>query len=36
MITRIAKILLLAGVTLFYTLVVFNNLTDFDSNYEFV
>lgn len=36
MITRTAKILLLAGVALFYTLVVFNNLTDFDSNYEFV
>ena len=28
--------LLLAGIALFYTLVVFNNLTDFDSNYEFV
>jgi predicted small integral membrane protein len=36
MITRTAKILLLAGIALFYTLVVFNNLTDFDSNYEFV
>jgi predicted small integral membrane protein len=36
MITRIAKSLLLAGVALFYTLVVFNNLTDFDSNYQFV
>ena len=36
MITRIAKILLLAGIALFYTLVVFNNLTDFDSNYQFV
>jgi predicted small integral membrane protein len=35
-ITRIAKILLLAGVALFYTLIVFNNLTDFDSNYQFV
>jgi len=34
--TRAAKILLLAGIALFYTLVVFNNLTDFDSNYEFV
>jgi predicted small integral membrane protein len=28
--------LLLAGIALFYTLVVFNNVTDFDSNYEFV
>ena len=36
MITRMAKLLLLAGVALFYTLVVFNNITDFDSNYQFV
>lgn len=36
MITRISKTLLLAGVALFYTLVVFNNLTDFNSNYQFV
>jgi predicted small integral membrane protein len=36
MITRAAKILLVAGIALFYTLVVFNNLTDFDSNYQFV
>lgn len=36
MITRISKLLLLAGIALFYTLVVFNNLTDFDSNYQFV
>jgi predicted small integral membrane protein len=36
MITRAAKLLLLAGVALFYSLVVFNNLTDFDSNYQFV
>ena len=36
MITRISKLLLLASVALFYTLVVFNNLTDFDSNYQFV
>ena len=36
MITRFAKVLLLAGVTLFYALGVFNNLTDFTSNYEFV
>jgi predicted small integral membrane protein len=33
---RVAKILLIAGIALFYTLVVFNNLTDFDSNYQFV
>ena len=36
MITRAAKLLLLAGIALDYTLVVFNNLTDFDSNYQFV
>lgn len=36
MITRMAKLLLLAGVALNYTLVVFNNLTDFNSNYQFV
>lgn len=36
MITRIAKTVLLAAVALFYLLVVFNNLTDFDSNYQFV
>jgi predicted small integral membrane protein len=35
MITRAAKLLLLAGVGLYYALVV-NNLTDFDSNYQFV
>jgi len=36
MITRTAKLLLLAGIALFYTLVVFNNITDFNSNYQFV
>ncbi len=36
MITRLTKLLLLASIALFYTLVVFNNLTDFDSNYQFV
>jgi predicted small integral membrane protein len=36
MITRAAKLMLLAGIALFYTLVVFNNLTDFNSNYQFV
>ena len=36
MITRAAKLLLLAGIALYYSLVVFNNLTDFDSNYQFV
>ena len=33
---RLAQILLLAAVALFFTLVVFNNLTDFDSNYQFI
>jgi predicted small integral membrane protein len=36
MITRAAKTLLVAGIALFYTLVIFNNTTDFDSNYQFV
>lgn len=36
MTTRVAKLLLLAGIALFYTLVIFNNLTDFDSNYQIV
>ena len=36
MMTRLAKLLLLAGIAFYYTLVVFNNLTDFNSNYEFI
>jgi predicted small integral membrane protein len=36
MITRAAKVLLLAGIALDYLLVVFNNLTDFNTNYQFV
>lgn len=36
MVTRVAKLLLLAGIAVYYMLVVFNNLTDFDSNYQFV
>lgn len=36
MTTRIAKMLLLAGLALYYTLVIFNNVTDFNSNYQFV
>ena len=36
MIPRWAKIALVAGAALFYTLIVFNNLTDPDSNYQFV
>ncbi len=36
MMIRTAKLLLLAGVALFYTLIVFNNLTDFGTNAQFV
>jgi predicted small integral membrane protein len=36
MIARSSKLMLLAGIALFYALVVFNNVTDFGSNYEFV
>lgn len=32
---RAAKIALVFGVAIFYTFVVFNNLTDYDSNYQF-
>jgi predicted small integral membrane protein len=33
---RAAKIALVFAVALFYTLVVFNNLTDYNSNYQFI
>jgi predicted small integral membrane protein len=33
---RIAKLSLVFGVALFYTFVVFNNLTDYNSNYQFI
>jgi predicted small integral membrane protein len=36
MILRTVKILLVFGVAIFYTLVVFNNITDYNSNYQFV
>jgi predicted small integral membrane protein len=36
MMTRAAKLSLVLGVALVDTLVVFNNLNDFDSNYQFV
>jgi predicted small integral membrane protein len=35
-ISRLAKTLLVAASAFFYTLVVFNNLTDYNSNYQFV
>ncbi len=33
---RVAKLLLVFAVALFYTVVVFNNITDYNSNYQFV
>lgn len=33
---RLSKTVLMAAIAFFFTLVVFNNLTDFDSNYQFV
>jgi predicted small integral membrane protein len=33
---RAARAALVGGIALFYTLVVFNNITDYDSNYQFV
>jgi predicted small integral membrane protein len=36
MILRIAKLSLVAAIALYHFLVVLNNLTDFDSNYQFV
>jgi predicted small integral membrane protein len=36
MMMRIAKLLLLAAIALLYILVVFNNLTDFETNAQFV
>src|SRR5450631_834246 len=33
---RAIKSVLMFGVAVFYTLVVFNNFTDYDSNYQFV
>jgi predicted small integral membrane protein len=36
MIARMAKVALVFSVALFYTLVVFGNVTDYDANYQFV
>jgi len=33
---RVSKLLLVFAVALFYTVVVFNNITDYDANYQFV
>jgi predicted small integral membrane protein len=35
-VVRLCKTLLLAAMAFFFTLVVFNNTTDFDSNFQFV
>ncbi len=35
-VSRWSKILLLAALALFFAVIVFNNVTDFGSNYEFV
>jgi predicted small integral membrane protein len=36
MILRAAKVSLVFGVALFYSFVVFNNFTDYNSNYQFI
>jgi predicted small integral membrane protein len=36
MILRLSKISLLVAVALYYLVMVFNNLTDYNSNYQFV
>jgi predicted small integral membrane protein len=36
MILRLAKTVLVFGIALYTTLIVLNNLTDYDSNYQFV
>lgn len=36
MMTRTAKMVLVAAVAVYYALVVFNNVTDFNSNFSFV
>jgi predicted small integral membrane protein len=36
MTTRLSKCALLAAIAFFYTMVVFNNLTDYESNHQFV
>jgi predicted small integral membrane protein len=36
MMLRITKLALLFGVALYYSFVVFSNVTDYDSNYQFV
>lgn len=33
---RLAKVVLLCGLAFYYTLIVLNNVTDYDSNFQFV
>jgi predicted small integral membrane protein len=33
---RVSKAVLVFAIALFYTILVLNNITDYDSNYEFV
>ena len=35
-ILRLSRIALVAAIAFFFTLVAFNNITDYDSNWEFV
>src|SRR5271154_7436935 len=36
MVRRLSKCVLMLAIALFYSLVVFNNTTDYNSNYQFV
>ncbi len=36
MILRLSKVVLVFAVALYYSLVIFNNVSDYDSNYQFV
>jgi predicted small integral membrane protein len=36
MVLRLTKVMLVLAVAFFYSLAIFNNVTDYDSNYQFV
>ncbi len=36
MVLRLSKVVLILAIALYYSFIVFNNVTDFDSNYQFV
>jgi predicted small integral membrane protein len=36
MILRVTKATLVLGIALYFSIIAFNNLTDFDSNYQFI